>query len=421
MPEAMTPTTSVDEVLHRLFNTPEGRADPYPLYAELQEAPPAFHSQHDGLWYTCRHEVCHRMLLDQRMGHTEEQLLRRPGGLGEEQKRRLDELLARRRRRGLSMVTENPPDHTRLRRLVSKAFTFRRVEALRPRIVELVDGYLDRLAQGDEIDVMAELAFPLPVSVIGDLLGVPPEDRERFRSLVRDTTSLGDRPEVSQEELDRAEASLKEMEGYFTGLIEKRRARPRDDLLSALIAVRDEEEGALSEDDLLGLAFLLFLAGFVTTTNLIGNGLLALLRHPDEMRRLWSDGGLAVSAVEEMLRYDPPVQLLRREALVPMEIEDASLAAGESLILMVGAANRDPRRFLEPDRFDVGRADNHHLSFGSGIHHCLGAPLARLEGQVVFARLRERFARLELLDPEPPLDRGFFRGRTSLVIAARSS
>jgi cytochrome P450 len=223
----MTPTRSVDEILHRLFNTPEGRADPYPLYRELQGAPPVFRSQRDGLWYTCRHELCHQLLLDQRMGHNEEQVPLRPGGMGEEQKRRLDEFLARRRRRGLSMVTENPPAHTRLRRLVSKAFTFRRVESLRPRIVELVDGYLDRLAQGDEVDVMAELAFPLPVSVIGDLLGVPPEDRERFRSLVRDTTSLGDQPEVPQEELDRAEASLEEMEQYFTDLIARRRAHPR--------------------------------------------------------------------------------------------------------------------------------------------------------------------------------------------------
>jgi cytochrome P450 len=420
MPEAMTPTTSVDGVLHRLFNTPEGRADPYALYRELQEAPPVLHSERDGLWYTCRHEICHQVLLDQRMGHIEEEVLRRPGGLGEEERRRLDALLARRRRRGLSMATENPPNHTRLRRLVSRAFTFRRVEALRPRIIELVDACLDRFAAAGEVDVMAELAFPLPVSVIGDLLGVPPEDRERFRSLVRDATSVGDRPELPQEELDRAEASLDEMERYFTGLIAQRQAHPRDDLLSALIGVRDEEEGALSEDELLALAFVLFLAGFITTTNLIGNGLLALLRHPDEMQRLWTDGGLVISAVEEMLRYDPPVQVLRRETLVPMEIEDVSLAAGESLILMLGAANRDPRRFLEPDRFDVGRADNHHLSFGSGIHHCLGAPLARAEGQVVFARLRERFAGLDLCDPEPPLERGFFRGRTSVMVAAHS-
>jgi cytochrome P450 len=225
---------------------------------------------------------------------------------------------------------------------------------------------------------------------------------------------------VPQEELDRAEASLEEMEQYFTDLIARRRAHPRDDLLSALIGVRDEDEGALSEDELLALAFVLFLAGFITTTNLIGNGLLALLRHPDEMQRLWRDAGLVASAVEEMLRYDAPIQVLRRDALVPIEIEGVSLAPGESLILMVGAANRDPRRFPDPDCFDVGRADHHHLSFGSGIHHCLGAPLARAEGQVVFGRLRQRFARLDLLDPNPPLDRGFFRGRTSLMVGARS-
>jgi cytochrome P450 len=218
--------------------------------------------------------------------------------------------------------------------------------------------------------------------------------------------------------MQRAGARLDEMERYFTDLIAQRRAHPRDDLLSALIAVRDDEDGKLSEEELRGLVFLLFLAGFVTTTNLIGNGLLALLRHPDQMRRLWADGSLVGSAVEEMLRYDSPVPALRRDPLVPVEIEGESLAVGETLMLLVGAANRDPRRFPDPDLFDVGREDNHHLSFGSGIHHCLGAPLARLEGQVVFGRLRERFAGFDLLDPEPPLAEGFLRGRASLMVAA---
>jgi cytochrome P450 len=333
----------------------------------------------------------------------------------EEQRRRLQERLARRRREGCSMLTENPPDHTRLRRLVSKAFTFRRVEALRPRIAELTDAYLDRMTV-DEADVMAELAFPLPVSVIGELVGVPPEDRERFRPLVKDGL-LADRPDPSTEELERAERSLDEMERFFIDLVAERRTHPREDLLSALIGVRDEEDGRLSEDELVATVFLLYLAGFVTTTNLIGNGLLTLFRHPDQMQRLWAEEGLVGPAVEEMLRYDSPVQFIARDTLVPMEVEGISLAPGDSLIFLLGAANRDPRRFPDPDEFDVGRPDNHPLSFGMGIHHCLGAPLARAEGQVVFGRLRERFAHLELLDPEPPLAAGFLRGRQSLVIA----
>jgi cytochrome P450 len=409
-----TATTRADALLERLFNTREGRVDPYPIYRELHEIAPFHRSVKDGIWYAARHETCHQVLLDQRLGHDQQRLFQRPGGMTPEQRRRMEERLAKRRRRGFSMVTENPPDHTRLRRLVSKAFTFRRVESMRPRIAELTNSYLDRLPP--EADVMEDLAFPLPVSVIGELVGVPEENRARFRPLVQEGLQVSDSPDPSEEEMQRAEAAFDEMEAIFATLIEERRARPKDDLLSDLIAVRDDEEGHLTEDELMATAFLLFLAGFVTTTNLIGNGLVALFRNPGEMQKLWADESLVSSAVEEMLRYDSPVQFVVRDVLESVEVEGRLFQKGETIMPLLGAANRDPARFEDPDRFDVSRKDNHPLSFGAGIHHCLGAPLARAEGQIVFGLLRRRYSKLELLDPDPPIASGFLRGRRSLPV-----
>jgi cytochrome P450 len=191
-------------------------------------------------------------------------------------------------------------------------------------------------------------------------------------------------------------------------------------MLSALVAVRDGGDGRLSEAELMATVFLLYFAGFVTTTNLIGNGMLALLEHPGEMARLWADGDLVPSAVEEMLRYDSPVQFVTREVLETVEVDSVTLAPGEAVVAILGAANRDPERFPEPDRFDVGRTDNHPLSFGAGIHFCLGAPLARLEAQVVFTRMRERFTNVESLVAEPSRAPGFLRGLQTLPVRVRT-
>jgi cytochrome P450 len=408
-------TTSADELFDLLFNTAEGRRDPYPIYRQLHEVAPFHRNARDGIWYAARHATCQRVLLDPRLGHDQDRLFERPGGMSEEQKRRLQERLEKRRRRGFSMLTENPPDHTRMRRLVSKAFTFRRVEAMRPRIAELTAGYLARMPE--EADVMEHLAFPLPVSVIGEMVGVPEENRARFRPLVEQGLLASDRPDPTKEEIARSEAAFDEMEGIFLALIDQRRGRPRDDMLSALVAARDDEEGGrLTEDELISTAFLLFLAGFVTTTNLIGNGLVALFENPDQLDALWRDASLVPSAVEEMLRYDSPVQFVSRDVLAEVEVEGRLFHPGEKIMPLLGAANRDPRRFEDPDRFDVSRADNHPLSFGWGIHHCLGASLARAEGQIVFGMLREHFSKLEWLDLEAPLAPCFLRGRKSVHI-----
>jgi cytochrome P450 len=414
----MTTTVPAADVLRRVVATAEGWADPYPLYRQLLEQADLHRREPDDLWYAVRHRTCQQLLKDNRLGHDSTRPFRRPG-TGEVPSPRLREHFERRRRRGLSMLTTNPPDHTRLRGLVNRAFTPRRVEGLRDRITELVDQHLDRIAEAGSADVMADLALPLPVSVISELVGVPEEGRELFQPLLLDRRLEG-AGEPTDDELRDADTSFEERDAFFRALIAQRRSVPRDDMLSALVAVRDGGDGRLSEAELMATVFLLYFAGFVTTTNLIGNGLLALLQHPGEMARLWADGDLVPSAVEEMLRYDSPVQFVTREVLETVEVDSVTLAPGEAVVAILGAANRDPERFPEPDRFDVGRTDNHPLSFGAGIHFCLGAPLARLEAQVVFTRMRERFTDVESLVAEPSRAPGFLRGLQSLPVRVRT-
>jgi cytochrome P450 len=281
------------------------------------------------------------------------------------------------------------------------------MDRLRSRIEAIVDERLDVVAAKGEADMMADVALELPVTVIGELVGVPPADRREFPPLIHEFFAAS-QAGATREEMDRAARAGARFREYFDGLIAHRRSCPGDDLIGHLVRAAEGADdggghGHLSDEELQGTITLIFVAGFITTANLIGNGLLALFRHPEEMARLWADAELGATAVEEMLRFDSPVQLIERRALADLEIDGHVVEAGETVNLLLGAANRDPERFADPDRLDVGRPDgNGHLSFAWGIHHCLGAPLARLEGRVVFARLRERFSRLELLDPEPP-------------------
>jgi cytochrome P450 len=410
----MVLTITADDVLRELLTTDEGRWNPYPRYRALHDLAPLHRWSDDGMWYACRYDTCRQLLVDPHLGHDEERMFRRPG-MTEAQRERFRRRMERRRRRGFSMVTENPPDHTRLRRLVSRAFTTPRVDRLRDRVVALVDERLDRMADEGEVDVMTALAFPLPVTVIGDLVGVPDGEQDRFRPLITEGM-VADRHDATDEEIAKAERNFDELEEFFTELIAARRAEPQEDMLSSLIAVHDEEDGRLSHDELLSTVFLLFLAGFVTTTNVIGNGLLALLRNPAEMERLWADGSLIAPAVEEIFRYDSPVPFVMRDVLEPTEVEGVPLRKGDHVVALLSAANRDPVHFTDPDRLDVGRREGQPLNFGWGIHHCLGAPLARMEAQVTFARLRERFATIDLLDPDPPRAYSFLRGLRSLPV-----
>ncbi len=384
-----------------LLATPDGRADPYPHYARIREHAPLFRSTM-GSWIVTRFADCQQVLRAPHFGkgadHDATARMRIDRwGIPADEAAEFFEFFESRQ----SMLTLNPPDHTRLRGLVARAFTPSTVEALRPHVVALCDGLLDvmaDLAGGDQgVDVMRELAFPLPVAVIGELLGVPVPDRAQFQALVRAATVILE-PMSNLEDLRSARAARISMEQYFEDLITERRRRPADDLLSELIAVSDGSD-RLTQQEVISTAVLLFAAGFETTTNLIGNGLWALLGHPDQLEDLRSsvdDHGALQRAVEELLRWDSPVQLDGRMVLRDAEIEGQRLAPGDQVMTLLGAANRDPRRFRDPETLDLARDQGAPMSFGSGIHYCLGAALARLEGQVCFGRLLTRFRHIEL-------------------------
>ena len=296
----------------------------------------------------------------------------------------------------LHMLNLDPPDHERLRKLVNKAFTARRVEELRPRIAAITAGLLDDMSTRHEVDLLASFAFPLPITVICELLGVPVADRDQFRAwsatIVTDTVA----PEVFQ---DHATA----MTGYFRRLMAARRREPADDLLSALISARDEGD-RLSENELLSMAFLLLVAGHETTVNLIASGTLALLLNPGELARLRADPSLLGGAVEELLRYVNPVNNATfRFAGEPVEIGGVAIGPGEVVLVSLSGANRDPSRYAGPDRLDLGRDCGGHVAFGHGIHYCLGAPLARLEAEIAFGALLDRFGEITLAVPPDEL------------------
>lgn len=375
-------TAAPDDVLVSLFSDPAVRADPYPAYRQLRATAPVHRSAVLPLWVTTRYDDCGTVLRDPRFGKSDE--VQRIFGSPAQSADREVPIISR-----YSMLRMNPPDHTRMRGLVAREFTPRRVDELRPAVAAMVDEILDQLADTGDGDIMDLLAFPLPVRVIGELLGVPVEDREQFRWIVRDAAGALE-PMASAETIAAAEVASNTMNGYFQSLIAERRNGPSDDLIGALIGVRDGSD-RLSEDELVATIVLLFAAGFETTTNLIGNGLLCLLRNPDQMRQLRHDPSLSHRAVEEMLRYEGSVQLDARTALEDAEIAGQHIGAGQVVLTLLGAANRDPDRYQDPDRFDITRTGTQHLSFAAGIHYCLGAPLARLEGEIVFERLLARF------------------------------
>ena len=404
-----TETAAADELLVGLMGSADRRADPYPTYARIRELAPVLRSS-IGAVVLSGHAACQAALRHPRLGKGIEMVSRRTGLSDEEQAEQAE---LRRERRSLLWL--DPPDHTRLRNLVARAFTPRTVAALRPRVEALADELLDGLGDGDGDDFMEAVANPLPVTVIGELLGVPVEERPRFLPLSRAGT-LAFEPTATPEVMAAANRAGAEMHDYFVDILARRRAEPGNDLLSALLAV-EEEGDVLSEPELISTAILLFGAGFETTANLLGNGLLALLRHPAELARLRADPALLAPAVEELLRFDSPVQVDARTALEDVEVAGHAVRDGEMVVTLLGAANRDPARWHEPERLDLGRQEGPALAFGAGIHHCLGAALARLEGEVVLGRLLDRFATIELADDDPPWrDSMTMRGLASLPL-----
>jgi len=393
---------------------PEFIENPYPLYHRLRAEDPV-HQSPMGFWVLTRYDDVVTVLRDQRFGRKGfEPLLSALFGSGNEQSGFVT-----------SMLFRDPPDHTRLRALVSKAFTPRVIERLRLRIQEIADELLDRARDAGAMDVVADLAYPLPVIVICEMLGVPASDRDTFKQWSLDigrsldaigmqATGMLTDPEV----VVRGNAARRALTAYFrNGLIPERRQRPRADLLSALIAA-EEEGDKLTEGELLATCNLLFVAGHETTVNLIGNGLLALLRHPAQLSALRQDPSLIQSAVEELLRYDGPVQRTGRIPHVDVEIDGKKIAQGEMVVALIGAANRDPARFPDPDRLDITRADNDHIAFGAGIHFCLGAPLARLEAQIAINALIRRIPGLTLATTAPEWrETSVLRGLKALPVA----
>jgi cytochrome P450 len=321
------------------------------------------------------------------------------------------------------MVFRDPPDHTRLRRLFTKAFTPSSVEALRPAIADIVTWLLDAMEakdrRGEPLDWIADFAYPLPASVIMDLLGVPRADLARVKVWSDDIALFIGTAQVAGNKYLRAEAGARLMADYFRRLVAERTAEPRDDMISRLVSARDEAD-ALSTDEVIGTSILLLFAGHETTTNLIGNGMLYSMRFRHQWERLIADRTLAASAVEEWLRYDGPSGALARVASGDVTLGDRVVRAGQRVFAFANAANRDPEAFADAETFDIARKHNPHLTFGHGIHFCLGAPLARLEAQVAAEHLAERFAGLRLLGVTHEWhDSLILRGVKALPIALR--
>ena len=317
-----------------------------------------------------------------------------------------------------NMLGSDPPQHSRLRRLVSRDFTPRRIRELEPRIREIAKELLDKVEQKGSFDLMADLANVLPVTVIAEMLGVPPELNARFKHW-SDTIIGGDNNVPGAPQPPESIRAIDELGDYFTAEIEKRRAKPGPDLVSALVAAHDESE-ALSAADLLSFITLLLIAGNETTTNLIGNGMLALGRHPDQLDALKRNPAMLPRAIEEMLRYDGPVQSTVRFTKEPVQLGGTEIPAGAFALMIVAAANRDPAQFKDPEKFDITRDPNDHVAFGEGIHFCIGAPLARMEARVAFEAMLERFPQLRLKDAAmKPTYKGsyFLRGLESLPLA----
>jgi cytochrome P450 len=373
--------------------------DPWPRYAELRETAPV-HLDPRGFWVVTRHADCLEILRSKASSADGTNIApeAQPDGLGRQRGRgSITDEMALAIDDNRPFLFRDPPEHTRMRGLVSKAFTPRMVEALRPRIETMVDELLDAACDKGDIDVVRDFAYPLPIQVICEMLGIPREDRDRFSEwsavLARGLDPEFLQPEGATEERFAVFGAFAE---YFFELMAERRRSPGDDLLSHL-ALAEEAGDVLTEGQMFSTAILLLVAGHETTVNLISGGVLALINHPDQLARWRHDPSITPRAVEELLRFVSPVQLTGRALLDDVELSNVTIPKGRYVLAVIASANRDPEAFSDPEALDLGRAENRHLGFGFGLHHCLGAPLARLETAIALPRLLERVGELELL------------------------
>jgi cytochrome P450 len=418
----------------------EIRSNPYPFYEQLRNHDPVHWDEELGFWVLTRYSDIDALYTDERFSRSQG-LMRGFQRLSETERQ-----IAERVYQSFSKTVfyADPPYHTHLRGLMNHAFTPRRVERLRPYIQKIVNELLDTAQAQAEIDVIHDLAYPLPVMVIAELLGLPASDRARFKKWSDDLFAiLGTVRHKSSDLLERAAQSLNEMTDYVRDLSHKRRQSPQDDLLTALLSVTADEElacpqphgassfhttgelireqkasPALTEEELVANVNILLSTGHETTTHLIGNGLLALLQHRAQFEKLQTRPALLSAAIEEMLRYDNPVQITYRSALEDANIKGKSIRKGDLVNTIIGSANRDPRRFSNPDSFEISRNEGRHLGFGMGIHFCIGAPLVRLEAEIVFDTILRRFPHISLeTETLEWQEHPIFRGLKSLPVS----
>jgi cytochrome P450 len=406
-------TTSAEEII-RTLSTPPFPQNPYPLYAQLRELAPVYRSE-SKMWFATSYEGAASVLRSPAFGQGED------AKMISQDPRYADSAVLQALGQMITFI--DPPDHTRLRRLVSRVFSPRVINRLRDYVTQVVDDLLESIARDGGGDLVTGFADHIPVTVVCYLLGVPQSDHQQCRTWSEEV-GLSVEPGVSDEQMKRADRAQLEYDAYFLALAAEKRAHPADDVMTLLTQAEDEGD-KLSEQELVSMATEIIGAGSETTRNLIGSGILALLRNPDELARLRADPDLDRSAVEEMLRYEAPVQTaVPRFVLHDVELEGVSLPEGAMIGAVIGAANRDPSRFAQPDRLMLDRPDNLPLTFAPGIHHCLGASVARLEGQLAIGTLVRRFPTIELLVDDPPMretcDLGPNpRGPLSLPVALR--
>jgi hypothetical protein len=409
-PYDATKSVETDPLLD--FRSPELIQNPYPFYDRVRARAPVYYSTAQRLWFVSTYDDVHRCLRDRRLGSLGNALRSASPmqGLPE------DSAFARLYRRWI--ITRDDASHTRLRVLMTKAFTPKAVARLGPRIGEIVEALLNAALARGEVDFIRELAYPLPLTVISDLLGIPVEARTLLHGWAVDAMPLFE-PTGRAAAWAQAERALQAMETYLGELVAERRAHPREAVLDALIAA-EENGDRLTEDEIVANVILLFAAGHETTTNLLGNGLFALLTHERELARLRQDRSLVPQAIEELLRFDSPAQLIRRAAYEPVTVGNALIAAGDLVVLGVGAAHRDPNRYHHPHELDVTREDVQTLAFGGGMHACLGAHLSRAQARCAFEQLLEKTRDIALCEPPRYRPLSNLRGLSELRVQLRA-